>query len=129
MAKFKIDSSFEKETKSYMKDVIKKLSNENNEIENDWISSLQMLAENYNTFILSSNQIKFDGITIKDRFGSVVAHPALKIRNDANIQVLKLLIEFGLTKKSAQKVVTIETEEDSPLISFVKGIKGKKEKR
>ena len=126
MAKYKINKQHEKEVQTYMKTVIKKLSSENGEILPEWFNSLNLLADNYNVFIQCSKQIQSEGITIIDRFGSRVAHPALKIKNDAQIQLQKLNIEFFLTKKSAQKIIHNEAEEESPLMNFVKG---KKEKR
>jgi Mg2+ and Co2+ transporter CorA len=51
MAKYKIDSSLQKETKAYMKDVLEHLTNVG-VIENVDTAALSMLAKNYDTFIL-----------------------------------------------------------------------------
>ena len=126
MAKYKINKQHEKEVQTYIKTVIKKLSKDNGEILPEWFNSLNLLADNYNVVIKCQKQINDEGITIIDRFGSRVANPAIKIKNDAQIQLQKLNIEFFLTKKSAQKLINNEETEESPLMNFVKG---KKEKR
>lgn len=128
MGKFKIDSSYEKETKAYMKDVINKLADSDGEINNEWFAGLIMLAENYNTFIQAKKIINKEGLQIKNRFGDYISHPLNKIAENANIQCLKLLNEFGLTKKSAAKIDEIKTDkkEENLLYNF---IKGKKESR
>ena len=99
MAKYKINKQHEKEVQTYIKTVIKKLSKDNGEILPEWFNSLNLLADNYNVVIKCQKQINDEGITIIDRFGSRVANPAIKIKNDAQIQLQKLNIEFFLTKK------------------------------
>lgn len=125
--KYKIDDSLSKEVKSYMKDVINKLKKDNQKIDDVWSAGLYLIASNYDTIISTSKKINEDGMLIKDRFGSLIQHPLIKIKNDAQIQLQKLLIEFLLTKKSEIKNNDSSTENDdeSPLMNFVNSSKKK----
>lgn len=121
--KYKINKNNDKETINYMKKVIDYLSVDS-EINDEWIGSLQLLEDSFNTFILCSKKLENEGLFINDRFGSLISHPAIKVKNDANIQVQKLMIEFGLTKKSQLKLSENQTdnskESPSPLSIFEK---------
>ncbi len=124
---YKIDNNLEKESKIFIKSIIKKL-NQDNEIDESWFASFDMMADNFNTFFICKKQLATDGLTITDRFGNIKAHPLVKIQNDAQIQLFKLLCEFGLSLKSGQKMGIVETtEEVSPLAAFIN--KSKVEKR
>lgn len=119
MAKYKIDNSLQDETKEYMKDVLKKLKSDGEKIDDSWNASLYLIAGYYDTIITCDKELSESGLTVLDRFNSTVAHPLIKVKNDASIQLQKLLIEFLLTKKSALRINDVTSEDDSPLMQFV----------
>ena len=127
MAKYKIDPLLDKQVKDYMSVVIKKLEADGSRIDESWNAPLYLMAENYNTVIECNKLLKVEGLTTTDRFGGTVANPIIKIKNDAQIQMTKLLVEFLLTKKQSLKVSPDQSEDDSPLMQFVS--KNKVEKR
>jgi len=124
---YKIDDNLEKETKQFIKTVIKKLK-QDNEIDDSWFASFDLMADNYNTFLLCKKQISVDGLTVLFN-GNIKAHPLVKIQNDAQIQLTKLLIEFGLTLKSGQKIGVVESAgEPCELDTYISNkIKNRKE--
>lgn len=127
MAKYKIDEQLEEEVKSYMKVVISKLK-ENGKIDESWNSALYLMADNYNTVIICNKQLAIDGLTTVSPRNGVTAHPMVKIKNDAQKELQKLLIEFGFTLKSGQKMgVETEQEELTPFMAMM--AKNKVEKR
>jgi P27 family predicted phage terminase small subunit len=129
MAKYKIDDNLEQEVRVFMKDVVNKLK-EDGKIDESWTAGLTMMAQNYNTFIECQRTIKKDGLTITNRFGDMVAHPLIKVSENASIQLQKLLIEFLLTKKSIIKLPDYQPEEEATeLESFFKQKNNKVEKR
>ena len=87
----------------------------------EWIPSLFMLADNLHIFNLCKDQIKKDGIMITDRFNVLVKHPLIKVQTDAQIQIVKLLNEFGLTPKSVGKLKQVDEENDDLLESLMNG--------
>ncbi len=119
MAKKK--NKLEKETITYMEAIRAFLIKNFNTINDEWEGALLMLEQNYNLFIKCKNQIEIDGLTVTDRFGALVKHPLIKVMQDANIQVIKLIDLFGLSLKSNQKLVIEDNkDDDSPLSLFLK---------
>lgn len=116
-----------KETKKYMEQIINNLKNSDGEINSEWFLSLKILEENVNTYNICVKQIKEEGLLIQSRLKEIKPNPLFKIKNDVQIQILKLLNEFALTKKSQIKLLDNEIieKDDSPLNNFM----GKKEYR
>jgi|GEM_PF-305360 len=124
--KIEINKDLEKETQDYIYAVNKFLRKKNNgTIADEWLGAIEMLTQNYDMFIKCRDQIKKDGLMIDDRFGGITKHPLIKVQQDAQIQCVKLINEFGLSLKSNLKLSVEDTddkEEDSPLMNFVKNI-------
>lgn len=120
----KIYSMYDKEVQVTMKYIHSYLIKKYKRISNEWLGPLSMLADNYNIFFKCRNAIKSDGLMILDRFNVLVKHPLIKVQNDAQIQIVKLLNEFGLTVKAAAKLNDVDEEdEDSPLSIFLQSDK------
>ncbi|MCD7711405.1 MAG: phage terminase small subunit P27 family [Firmicutes bacterium] len=124
MTNYKIPSDICKEAKDYVKDVLQRLE-ESGVLENVDTAALDMLARNYSMFIGASKQIEREGATITNVQGNIVKHPAVTIAKDAQVQVVKIMQEFGLTAKARTKLPKLDKkeEEDSPLETFVKTAK------
>lgn len=121
--KFQIPTEIEPEAKEYMKKVVTYLT-KNNQLDEVDECALNMLARNYSLFIMAFKNIDENGILAVGSRGNDIPNPAIKIANDAQIQAVKLMEKFGLTAKDRQKFFdTDEDEEDSPLLSFIKGQK------
>lgn len=88
-------------------------------INDEWIMSLMMLADNLQMFIQCRQAIKEQGLLISNRFGVLEKNPLIKVQNDSQIQIVKLLNEFALTPKSAEKIKEVEEDDDSPLSLFL----------
>lgn len=118
--KYKINKNNNKAVQSYMKDVLKFLKEKSGITQDSWTASLVMIEDNYSTFLKCQKQLNEEGLTVNDRFGSTVKHPLIKVQNDAQIQLVKLLNEFGLTLKSSDKINSIEkTDDNSALSKFI----------
>lgn len=117
----KIYSMYNNEVQTTMRYIHTYLIKKYKRIQNEWLPSLSMLADNFSIFYQCRDAIKVDGIMVTDRFGTLVKHPLLKCQNDAQIQIIKLLNEFGLTVKAAAKLNgdDVEEDEDSPLSAFL----------
>lgn len=87
----------------------------------DW-GALDMLAENYDTFLRCNLQVRQDGLMIEGKSGYLEKHPLIKVANDAQIQAVKLMLEFGLTPKSRERVKALQVGDDSsndPLSKYI----------
>ena len=120
MSKFIIPEGIEVEARAYMENVIQKLEETGvmDKVDN---AALLMLALNYSTFIQASKQLAKDGLTVISDRGNLTAHPLIKVAKDAQIQAMKVMVEFGLTAKARTKLSKMEKpEEDSPFEKFIK---------
>lgn len=107
------------QTQKYMRYITQYLIEKYGKINDEWYISLTMLADNIEILDLSKKRLKSDGIMIPDRFGNMVKHPLLKTIVDCNIQIVKLLNEFGLTPKAVYKLRDTAEVDDSPLAQFL----------
>lgn len=120
MKDLKLPKTIQPETKEYMNLVVDKLTDEGL-IEKCDIAALQMLAMNYNTFMMAQKQLSVDGLTVVSDRGNISEHPCVKIAKDAQTQAVKIMQEFGLTAKARTKVKGKSSDiDDSPFAQFVK---------
>lgn len=117
----KLYTEYSEEIQNYMYVIHSFLQKKFGNINCEWIPSLFMLADNLHIFNLCKEQIKKDGIMITDRFNVLVKHPLIKVQNDAQIQIVKLLQQFGLTPYAMGKLKTSENEDDSFLDELING--------
>ncbi|KAA6338634.1 hypothetical protein EZS27_013377 [termite gut metagenome] len=116
-----INTDYSPETQKFEQSVRKFLKKKFGTINKEWEGSLAMLFTNYETFIICKHTIKTDGLTITDRFKTIIKHPLLKVQIDSQIQIVKLLGEFGLTPKALMKLDKQDGTEDNndPLNEFL----------
>ena len=117
----KLYTEYSEEIQNYLWTIHKFLNKKFGAINDEWIPSLMMLADNLHIFNLCKEQIRKDGLMIIDRFGTMVKHPLIKVQNDAQIQIVKLLNEFGLSPKAVGKLKQVEDENDDLLNELMNG--------
>ena len=137
--KFDIPESYHPEAKKIMAEIFRHL-NRNNGIEKQDLPALSLLAYSYHTYFQSRDILLKDGIMIEEKdqiqqptlpgmepafitkIRTAKPHPALKICNDSQNQITKILIEFNLTPHSRKKNLDISIPEsfgDSPIDKFI----------
>lgn len=99
----------------YMWSVHKFLGQKFGYISDEWYLALQMLADNLNIFFQCRNQIAEDGVYVENKFGNLDKHPLIKVQNDAQIQIVKLLNEFGLSPRSVARLKVDDNSDDDLL--------------
>lgn len=117
----KLYTEYSDNINNYMYVIHKFLNKKFGGIADEWIPTLVMLADNLHIFNMCKDQIRKDGLMIVDRFGVMVKHPLIKVQNDSQIQIVKLLNEFGLTPKSVGKLKSTEDENDDFLNDLING--------
>ena len=110
---------FKKESIKYVKN-IKKYIKDNSRYDSIDDSLLTSLEDSYATLLESKAIIDSEGLTTRNRFGDMIAHPAIKIGNDAKVQVNKALEALGVTGKQRFKSNIEVQEEESLLDKFSK---------
>lgn len=103
--------TYTKNTQIYIKNVENYLKERYGEIKPQWIGLLDSLAFQYNLYQLSKVGIQENGLVTQTNRG-VAPNPCIKILNDANIQVQKLVNALGISPMAESKL-KIETADDT----------------
>jgi P27 family predicted phage terminase small subunit len=124
--------------KAQMDEIIKFLTKDKSIIKQD-STALVILSNSFSVYYQAIDILNRDGLVFEDenkvmepclpgmeptfitRLRNIKPHPALKIANDSQNQITKLLIEFGLTPRSRKKTTLIPKKIDalSPADIFV----------
>lgn len=110
-----IYSRYPEEVIKHMWSVHRFLLDKFGDIHDEWHLSLQMLADNLNMFIQCRDRIAVDGVIVENKFGLPEKHPLIKVQNDAQIQIVKLLQQFGLSPYAISKLKTDDNNDDELL--------------
>lgn len=98
-------------TQLYIQNVEEFLKDKYGEIKPSWIGLLDSLAFQYNLYQLSKVGIEENGLVTQTNRG-IAPNPCIKILNDANIQVQKLVNALGISPMSESKL-KVETADDT----------------
>ena len=112
---------YSNETQSFMLNVDKFLIDKYGIIKPHWEGQLDLLASNYELFIMAKNKLKEDGLMVVNRFGNLDKHPLLAQIKDSNIQCCKLINEFGLSPKADSKIKSESNDDADYLDSLMNG--------
>lgn len=113
-------SEYSRETQTFMLAVEKHLIDKFGNIEGQWSGILDMLAVQVDLYNQCKEQIKQDGLMVRDRFGQMVKNPLLKVQTDALIQIGKVSQDFGLNPRSMKGLNIQDNNEDEFLEGLVK---------
>jgi len=85
--------------------------------------AVELLLNSYDMYIKATDDINKNGLTIQhltdNKFETCKANPSVKIQLDAQIQIVKLLVELGLTPKASKD--NTDDKVESPLDKFLNG--------
>lgn len=116
-------SSIGDKAKKFMKELLDVLEDKSINTALDK-AAISLIAHTYDNYIKATEMLEHDGLTIYQYSAAgrnVKAHPAVKIQLDAQIQLTKLLVEFGLTPKSRKDIDSQKAApESSSLELFLK---------
>ena len=73
------------------------------EVKPEWNGALDMLRTQYNILFECKDIVEKDGVMVMKR-DSVDKHPLLKQITDSQVQIVKLIQEFGLSPKSNARI-------------------------
>lgn len=103
------------ETQLFMSNTISFLIRKFGTFYDEWMGSLQMLAQNYDIWLLTANQIREEGLLITNRFDQEVINPLIDINLKFQKQIQNLMSQFGLTAYSQGKLKNSEDEDTNIL--------------
>lgn len=65
---------------------------------------IEILRDNYLLFLQAKKDIQDNGITVTNTRGNIDKNPSVKIQIDAEIQMLKVIAELGLSYRAECKI-------------------------
>ena len=99
-------------TVKYITAVKKFLKTKYGKINDEWNGILEILADNVELYLQCRDSIRGYGLMLTAKNGSATRNPLIKTMFDAQIQVTKLLTEFGLTPRSASKINLVGDDDE-----------------
>ena len=88
---------------NYRENIINYLKAKHGKVEENWMELIDILCNEVALYHQAQEQIKANGIVSVNQRG-IVANPAVKIGENAVVQIHKLVDALGLTPKSADKI-------------------------
>lgn len=105
-------AQYSEKTQKFMGAILEFLNAKFGAIETQWWGILDMMATQYELFCQCKQSVEENGILVENRWGVMDKNPLLKQMNDCQIQIVKLVNEFGLSPKSIKSLNTISTENE-----------------
>lgn len=109
------NNNYQPSTVKYLQTVRKYIKEKYGKFNAEWEQPLELLGDNYELYQQCRDSIQNDGLMLLARNGSYTRNPLLKVQLDAQIQISKLLTEFGLTPRAQSKINLLQDEENDPL--------------
>ena len=74
------------------------------EINDRDIATLELLSDSLNTFYQAQDILNEQGLIITNMQNNIISHPAMKIKNAAQIIIFKILTQFGVNLMDIKKL-------------------------
>lgn len=117
---FKIPETVKRETRDFMRDVIKEL-NEKGGLTPAMRGALFVLMHQYNAYVMATEEVAEVGrITMVNDKGIEVTRPSYNAMMKSAAAILGYLKDFGLTTKSRGTLRPIETDDADPLAELAR---------
>ena len=94
-----------------MEETVAYITEKYGEVKPEWNGALDMLRTQYTILFECQDIVEKDGVMVMKR-DSIDKHPLLKQITDSQVQIVKLIQEFGLSPKSNARI-KIGTGEDT----------------
>jgi len=82
-------------------------------------SALAAYCIAWSRWVRAETGLQKSGLVIKALSGRLVRNPLLLVANEAMSQMLKLMVEFGMTPSSRSKVTTTSAKEGDPFEDYL----------
>ena len=107
------NNEYSTSTAKYINAVKKYLKEKYGKVNSEWEQILEILADNLELYQKCKESIKNDGLLLVAKNGAYTKNSLIKVMFDAQIQITKIIQEFGLSPKSASKINLVEEDDDT----------------
>ena len=106
------NNEYSTSTAKYINAVKKYLKEKYGKVAPEWEQPLEILADNLELYQQCKESIKKDGLLLVAKNGAFTKNSLIKVMFDAQIQITKIIQEFGLSPKSASKINLVDEDDD-----------------
>lgn len=106
------NNDYSTKTLKYLQAVRKYLKEKYGKVAPEWEQPLEILFDNLELYQQCKDSIKNDGLLLMAKNGAYTKNPLIKVQLDAQIQITKLIAEFGLSPKAASKINLADEDDD-----------------
>lgn len=106
-----IYKDYDKRTQEYMQNVIDCIIQDYKTIPSSWRITIDLIAMNFNMLLQAEDDIRKNGIMVKDDYERIVKNPNLQVFNTSQNQITKYLSTFGLTPISKTKLKNFNSDQ------------------
>lgn len=106
---------YNESTVKYMTAVRKYLKEKYGKLAPEWSKPLELLADNVQMYSDCQDGIDKEGLLMLAKNGAMTKNPLIKVQLDCQIQITKLMQEFGLSPKSSSKINLLPDDESDVL--------------
>ena len=99
-------------TLKYIAAIKKFLKQKYGKINDEWALGLELLADKVELYEKCKESVNNDGLLLVAKNGAYTKSPLIKVMLDSEIQITKMLQEFGLTPRSLSKINLINDDSD-----------------
>lgn len=96
--------NYDERVKEYMSILIKSLEREYRTIDDQWLISLDLIAQNYAAYLVGWDDLQKYGMYITDEKNRIQRNPALTIMNNSQAYLQKLLHSFALNPMAKSQI-------------------------
>jgi len=93
----KIFNEHTPETQKYMQYILDELEKNYGRVEETWLMSLSLIADNYDMYNLAKKDLIDNGLQQKDAKGRTSKNYSSQVMNSTQQNLQKMLIQFGFT--------------------------------
>lgn len=106
------NNEYSTSTQKYISAVKKFLKEKYGKVAPEWEQSLILLADNIQMYQDCKEEIKQTGLMVVAKNGCYTKSPLLKVLIDCQVQITKLVQEFGLSPRSQAKINLVDDDND-----------------
>lgn len=113
-------TDYSNSTQKYISAVRKFLKDKYGKVNAEWEKPIELLADNLDLYKDCKESIAANGLMLLAKNGCMTKNPLIKTQSETQVQIQKLLTEFGLTPK-AQAKINLPTDDEDELKDLLGG--------
>lgn len=102
----------EERVKKYIASLLDVIKDDKGEVQDGYLLSLQLIADNYHMYLLSKDVIEEHGLLMKGQYG-LTKNPASTTMGQSQNALLQLIKSFGLSPEAQSKIKVLKADKNA----------------